>query len=84
MEIKRLKNVPFGNRRVYRVATGWALYEPGKGYYAFSCDRDRYKILIPYIPCGGKKALESIIKSGGFVSLDGMEFVNPISLEVSK
>lgn len=82
MEIKRLNSVPFGTPAVYQLVTGWALYEPGRGYYAFSNARDRFGILPPYVPIGGKKALQAIIDDGGFVSLDGMEFVNP--MEVSR
>ena len=78
MTIKRLKDARFGNEKVQRVVTGWALYEEGKGFVAFSCHRDKFGILIPYIPRGGKKALQSILDAGGFVSFDGMEFVNTI------
>lgn len=75
MEIKRLKDAKFGNSRVYIKVTGYALYEEGKGYIAFSSDRDRFGILVPYTPCGGKKALQSILDAGGFVSFDGIEYV---------
>ena len=78
MQIKRLKGVKFGNKRIARVVTGWALYEEGKGYIAFSSDRDEYGILIPYIPVGGKKALQSILDAGGFVSFEGMEYVKEL------
>lgn len=40
MEIKRLKNTKFGTSKIARVVTGWALYEAGKGWIAFSSDRD--------------------------------------------
>lgn len=76
MIIKRLKEAAFGNEKICRVVTGWALYEEGKGYVAFSGDRDKFGILIPYIPVGGKRALQSILDAGGFVSFDGMEYVN--------
>ena len=78
MEIKRLKNTKFGTNKIARVVTGWALYEAGKGWIAFSNDRDQFGILIPYIPCGGKKALQSILDAGGFVSFDGMEYVTEL------
>lgn len=78
MQIKRLKGVKFGNKRIARVVTGWALYEEGKGYIAFSSDRDEYGILIPYIPVGGKKALQSILDAGGFVSFEDMEYVKEL------
>lgn len=38
MEIKRLKNTKFGTNKIARVVTGWALYEAGKGWIAFSND----------------------------------------------
>lgn len=82
MEIKRLNSVPFGEPHLHQIVTGWALYEPGRGYYAFSDDRDRFGILAPYTPQGGRRALQAIIDAGGFLSLDGMEFVNP--MEVSR
>lgn len=65
MVIKRLKGAKFGTDRIARVVTGYALYEEGKGYIAFSSDRDEFGILAPYIPCGGKRALQSILDAGG-------------------
>lgn len=32
MQIKRLRNTHFGTKKISRVVTGWALYEPGKGW----------------------------------------------------
>lgn len=78
MTIKRLKNTKFGNAKIHCVVTGWALYEEGKGYVAFSNERDQYGILTPYIPRGGKKALQAILDAGGFCSFDGMEYVNAL------
>ena len=78
MQIKRLKDAKFGTKLIARSVTGYALYEEGKGYIAFSGDRDQYGILIPYIPAGGKKALQAILDAGGFVSFDGMEYVNEV------
>ena len=31
-----------------------------------------------YIPCGGKRALQSILDAGGFCSFDGMEYVQEL------
>lgn len=78
MVIKRLRNIKFGTKRIYKEVTGWALYEEGKGYVAYSHDRDEFGILIPYIPCGGKRALQSILDAGGFTSFEGMEYVNEL------
>ena len=78
MEIRKLKNTKFGTNKIARVVTGWALYEAGKGWIAFSHDRGQFGILVPYIPCGGKKALQSILDAGGFVNFDGMEYVTEL------
>lgn len=78
MIIKRLKNAKFGFKALWVEVTGYALYEEGKGYIAFSSVRDEFGILPPYIPCGGKKALQSILDAGGFTSLDGMEYVKEL------
>ena len=79
MEIKRIKNMKFGSKKIHAVVTGWCLYEAGKGYVAFSASRDRFGILVPYMPRGGKKALQSILDAGGFVSFDGMEYVTELN-----
>ena len=78
MIIKKLKNAAFSNAAgtISCIVSGWAFYVEGKGYVAFSHDRDRYGILVPYIPCGGRKALQAILDMGGFTSMDGMEYVN--------
>ena len=65
-------------QEVSKVVTGYAIYEEGKGYIAFSSDRDEFGILAPYIPCGGKRALQSILDAGGFCSFDGMEYVQEL------
>jgi hypothetical protein len=78
MVIKRLKGSKFGTDRIARVVTGYALYEEGNGYIAFSSDRDEFGILAPYIPRGGKRALQSILDAGGFCSFDGMEYVQEL------
>lgn len=78
MEIRKLKNAKFGSNLIARVVSGYALYEEGKGYIAFSHDIDEFGIVIPYIPCGGKKALQSILDAGGFCSFDGMEYVKDL------
>lgn len=78
MEIVKLKDIKFGTPALHRLISGYAFFEPDKGFLAFSHDRDQYGILVPYIPCGGKKALQSILDAGGFLHLDGMEYVNSL------
>ena len=80
MEIKRLKNAKFGTKELHVVVTGWAFYVKGKGYVAYSSNRDKYGILAPYIPCGGKRALQAILNAGGFTSFEGMEYVKELYL----
>ena len=79
MKVKRIKYAEFekfnGGRAI--IEKKYALYEEGKGYIAFSCDR-RFGFVRPYIPVGGRKALQEIIDNGGFVSMDGMEYVMPV------
>lgn len=77
--IKKIKEAKFANAAgtIARIANGYAFYEEGKGWLAYSHDRDRFGILIPYIPCGGRKALQAILDAGGFTTMDGMEYVNP-------
>lgn len=78
MEIKRIKDARFGSHKLYRKATGWCFYVAGKGYVAFSDSRDKYGILTPYIPAGGKETLKDILLQGGFTSFEGIEFVNEL------
>lgn len=44
MTIKRLRNAKFGTDKLHVVVTGWAFYEEGKGYVAYSSDRDEFGI----------------------------------------
>lgn len=81
MKIKRLKSAKFGFKKIWVEVTGYALYEEGKGYIAFSSERDEFGILAPYIPCGGKRALQSILDAGGFCSFDGMEYVQELGAQ---
>lgn len=78
MKIIKLKNEKFGTPGLYKMVSGYALYEHGKGFLAYSSDRDKHGVLTPYIPLGGKKALEAILSAGGFTSLTDMEYVLPI------
>ena len=40
-------------------------------------DDNRYRV-APYIPCGGKRALQAILNAGGFTSFEGMEYVKEL------
>ena len=72
MQIVKLNDVNFKIPGGYAICKGYAL-KSDKGYVAFNHDNG-----MPYAPKGGKKALQSILDAGGFVSFDGMSFVNPM------
>lgn len=69
LKIVRLKgNVKFLDTDGYYLPTGYCFLHPTKGYVSFDG-------VVPYIPRGGKKALESIVESGGFLEYDSIKFV---------
>ena len=74
MKIVKLNGAKFGNNTLYKMVSGYAIQDKD-GFIAFTCDRDKYGILTPYSPKGGKKALQSIIDAGGFIGFYGMEYV---------
>lgn len=72
LQIVRLDNYEFITPKGRATVRGWGLLIPGMGFVKFKCDA------VPYAPNGGKRALQSIINDGGFVSYDDLEFINPI------
>lgn len=62
MKIKRLKRAKFGTDRIARVVTGYALYEEGKGYIAFSSDRDEFGILAPLYSLWREKSFTEYLR----------------------
>ena len=44
-----------------------------QGYYGFQKQNG-----MPYCPYGGRSALQQILNSGGFISMDGMVIVRPV------
>lgn len=78
MKVVGISNKKFGRKELYRMVSGFAIQTENGGYLAFSNARDEYNILIPYMPVGGKKALQAILDGGGFDSFDGMEIVKSL------
>ena len=74
LQIVRLDDFTFDTPKGRATVRGWGFLIPGMGFVKFKHDDDA----IPYAPCGGRKALESIINDGGFISYDDIEFVNPV------
>lgn len=55
----------------YLLPSGYCFLHPQKGYFAFKGDE------TPYIPAGGRKALESIVRDGGFIDFDASIWLHP-------
>jgi hypothetical protein len=76
-QIVKVNGKKFGSDSMWAEPKGWAAYVPGKGFLAFTHDNDSRPVKVPYQPKGGRKALQAIKEAGGFLSLDGMEFIQP-------
>lgn len=74
LEIVNLKDYRFNTPKGICQMRGFAFYIKGEGFVKFKAD----ELPIPYSPIGGKKALQSILNSGGFLEYDSLEFVNAI------
>ena len=72
LQIVRLDQYEFDTPKGRATVRGWGFLIPGLGFVKFKHDADA----VPYAPCGGKSALQSIIDDGGFVSYDDIEFVD--------
>lgn len=75
IQIVNLRNYQFQTPKGICTLRGWGMMIPGKGFIKFKHD----ELPVPYSPIGGKKALQSIMESGGFLEYDSLEFVNPIN-----
>ena len=67
-EIVKLNSQKFILGDGYHVVTGYCLKHKELGYLAFNTP-------YPYVPQGGKKALQDILNGGGFSSFDGITFI---------
>ncbi len=78
LEIRNALGLEFADRFGSYWITGrarFAFYVAPFGWLAFT---DSHRV---YCPKGGRAALESIKNEGGFLSLDGIEFVTPLKDE---
>lgn len=74
LSIVRLNgNVKFKAPLGYYAPYGYCFKHPVNGYLAFSGEE------VPYIPCGGKKALTSIMESGGFLDFNTAVWLQPMA-----
>lgn len=77
LEIKPVGGLKFRiNSKMVAVMTEgcYSLFIEGLGYLYFQADDEP----IPYVPRGGKKALQSIIDEGGLLDYNDIRFANPI------
>nr|DAL02842.1 MAG TPA: DNA mismatch repair protein [Caudoviricetes sp.] len=74
LQLVRLDDFEFDTPKGRASVRGWGLLIPEMGFVKFKIDDDG----LPYTPCGGKKALQSIIDAGGFVDYNDLEFVKPV------
>jgi hypothetical protein len=58
LTIVKLGHQRFSRRGNYMIPSGYAFYHPTLGYFSFDGE-------CPYIPVGGRKALEAILAAGG-------------------
>ncbi|AFM42932.1 hypothetical protein Desaci_4069 [Desulfosporosinus acidiphilus SJ4] len=71
LQIVHVKGKRFKCPEGYRkIESGFAFFVPGLGYLAFNDSK-----YIPYMPLGGRKALESILKAGGMLNYDDIIFI---------
>ena len=73
MQIVKIKDEKFSYKFGYIQPKGQYCLKDERGYIGFKDYPD-----VPYFPTGGKKALEQIIKSGGFTSEDDLVFIQPL------
>ena len=58
---------------------GFAFHIPGKGYIGMKDGKG-----MPYIPLGGKKALQQILDDGGFLDYKKNTLINPVDESVNE
>lgn len=77
LQVKSVKGLKFriSDKIVCELHKGYGFYIEGKGFVRFDND----KLPIPYTPAGGRKTVKEVIEQGGFLTYNGMSFVNPIN-----
>ena len=72
LQIVKLKGQKFRTINGYCKPTGYTFYHADLGY--ITLDNDDY----PYIPCGGKKALQKILSDGGLLDYTNVKWLQPM------
>jgi len=81
LKIKSVKGLKFGNNKAYCMPNGLALYHSKLGFICLGNINKEFNISIPYIPCGGRKALKEILEAGGLLTYDSNEvtWIKPLN-----
>ena len=70
--VKLTGEIKFKHPLGYTTPCGYCFKHPEKGYFAFEGNT------YPYIPCGGRMALISIMEQGGFLDFNNAVWLQPI------
>lgn len=65
LKIKSVKGLKFGTDKAYCMPKGLALYHSELGFICLGNINKEFNISIPYVPCGGRRALNEILEAGG-------------------
>jgi len=74
LTITNIKGLKFAGKDGYYMAS--------KNTYAFLTEKGFYSDdgIYPYVPGGGKKALQQILDCGGFTDYDNVKFIQPMEV----
>ncbi len=71
LQIVKLNGQRFATTEGYYQPKGYCFKHPKLGYFSFVDDNKDY----PYIPAGGKKALQEILDLGGLLDFDDCKWL---------
>ena len=75
LKIVKLKgDIKFKTDNCYYLPEGYCFKHEKLGYFSFKEDNTDF----PYIPCGGIKALKSILAAGGLLNFDNAKWLQVI------
>lgn len=81
LKIKSVKGLKFGSEKAYCMPKGLGLYHPELGFICLGNINKEFNISIPYVPCGGRRALKEILGVGGLTDYNSNEvtWVKPLN-----
>ena len=84
IEVRKIKDMDFGQPKFYTKKSGFAFYVEGLGYYSIKGETKASlfgkTIQTPYVPAGGKRTCLDILAQGGFCDYDNACWVNPMAV----